>query len=248
MGTSKSFGGMKGNPKWPNFSRTVTSTCIGGHIPNSKVGGILAKYVGVIGGASRASSGKSRIAGRGGIKTARKLGNFLGLFVSSGNNLAAALGHTGLVDLEGKSASDVINHLIEYCSGPSVTLDDRAAKAASQMLLEEMASNADTVEELEENLKSVLDKYELEEIIVKYFGYYVLEDLSVLFYEKLVREKGKTKCSNLFRQIKSFIVERLKEVNTKNPIKKIKWGTSQSEKLVQKIYHDVLTVFADYED
>jgi hypothetical protein len=221
---------------------------MGGNIPEKKIGNFLKQYVDVIGGATKASTGKSKIAGKGGIRTAKKLGQFLGDFISSGYNLEIALRNTGYVDLKGKSASDIINHLIEYCSGPSIVLDDRAAKAASKMLLEEIITNAETIEELIEKLKAVFDKFTLEEIIVKYFGYYIYEHHSAMFYEKLVKEKGRTKCSNLFRQIKHFIVEHLRIIHNIFPLDKIKWGSPRSDKLIQSIYDKVLTIFFDYED
>lgn len=244
MGTSKSFGSMKGNPQWPKLSRSMTMSCVGGDIPGPKVRGILSNYVATIGSASKATSGKSGGIGRAGIRTAGKIAAFIGAFESSGSNLAFALAETGLVDLKGKTAVDIINHLIEYCSGPSATIDDHAAKAASQALLEELARDAKSVVELQDMLKAALDEYTLEEILVRYFGYYIYEHLSTFFYEKLIKEKGKTKCFNLFKRIRGFIFERLKEINKKNPLKNVKWGTPQSAKLISKLQDDVLKVFA----
>ena len=244
MGTSKSFGSMKGNPQWPKLSSSVTINCIGGSIPDPKVRRILSNYVATIGSASKAKSGKSGPFGRAGIKTAGKFAGFIGVFESSGRDLGFALAETGLVELKGKTAADIINHLIEYCSGPSATIDDHAAKAASQALLEELAQNAKSVEELQDMLKKALDEYSLEEILLRYFGYYIYEHLATFFYEKLIKEKGKTKCSNLFKHIKCFIFEKLKEINKKNPLKDMKWGTPQSLKLITKLQNDVLKVFA----
>ena len=249
MGTSKSYSAyIKGQPQWGSLSGTVTGNCNGGNVSNSNLGKILGKYVGVIGGSSRAGRGRSRIAGKGGIRTAKKLGGFLGAFYSSGGNIEFALGETGLTDLASKSASDIIDHLIEYCSGPSSTIDDKAAKEASRKLLEEMTSGANSIEELQEKLKATLDKDSLEEIIIKYFGYYILEHLSVMFYEKLLSEKGKSNCADLFRQIKEFIFERLNEMNRNNPLNNIDWGGEDADRIIKNIQEDVLTVFENYEN
>jgi len=249
MGTSKSYSAsIKGQPQWGKLSGIVTSNCNGTTVSNSSLGKILNRYVIVIGGASRAGGGKSRIGGKGAIRTAKRLGGFLSAFSSSGGNLQSALSETGLTDLSGKTVADIINHLIEFCSGPTITIDDKAAKEASRILLEELSSEAKTIEELAAVLKSQLDTESLEEIIVKYFSYYILEHLSVMFYEKLITEKGKNHCNDLFRQIKEFIFERLKEINKTSSLKDVDWGSDTAERLIKKIYQDVLTVFESHED
>lgn len=247
MGTSKSFSKIN-HPQWGNYSDAVTRNCDSGNIEISNIKNILGQYVHIIGGSSKVSSGKSNISGRAGIKTANKLTKFLAKFVSSGYNLESALKDSGFVDLNNKSVSDVINHLVEYCSGVAALIDDRAAKAASKMILEELTEKCISIEELQEKLKAIFNKFTLEDIIIKYFGYYIYEHQASMFYEKLVREKGQTKCSNLFKQIKNFIIEHLKGIHKKIPLNKIKWGTQQSEKIIQNIFKKVLIVFENYEN
>ena len=216
MGTSKSFSDVVTRlPNWPAFSGTVTRSCDGSHISEPALRKIMNGYVTAVGGAKKAGRGGSGVAGRSGIKTAKKLGGFLGGFISSGGNLREALKSTGLTDLADKTVSDVINHLIEYCSGPAATIDNNAAKEASRLLLEEIASSASTIEEMQESLKELFQKTSLEDLIIKYFGYYILEHLSSWFYEKLVKQKGKTNCGNLFSQIKDFILAKLKGITKK---------------------------------
>ena len=195
MGTSKSYSAsVKGQPQWGELSSEVTRNCTTAKIPTDNLRNIAGKLVRVVGGSKRAGRGNSRIAGRSGIRNAKNIGRFLGSFSSNG----------GLTDLKSKSAEDIINHLIEYCSGPASTIDDSAAKEATRKLLEELAAGAETAEDLEISLKTTLDSESLEEVIIKYFSYYILEHLSIMFYEKLVESKGKTECSNeqdeFFRQ------------------------------------------------
>lgn len=249
MGTSKSYSAsLTGQPQWGKLSRIVTTTCGSGTAPTSNLGKIVGRYVNVIGGASRAGSGHSKIGGRASLRTALKLGGFINSFKTSGGNLELALQQTGLTDLSTKSVSDIINHLIEYCSGPASTIDDSAAKEASSILLEELIANAQSLEEMQERLQANLNKYSLEEIMIKYFSNYIHEHLSRMFYEKLIKEKGKTSCNNLFRNIKEFIIVRMGQMNKNNPLNNIDWGGGQGARIIARIQQDVLTVFENYED
>lgn len=247
MGTSKSYSAkLKGQPQWGQLSSIVTRTCgTGGS--NQNLGKIISRYVEVMGGASNAGRGNSKIGGRAGIRTANRLGGFLGAFSSSGGNLQQTLKQIGLTDLIGKSLNEVINHLLEYCSGPSSSIDDVAAKEASKMILEELVSNAETVEEFQENLQNALDKGSLADIFIRYFGYYIFTHLSIMFHEKLIVEKGKTQCDDLFRQIKDFISEKLRNINKTNPLNNIDWNSNEADKLIKNIQEDVLRVFEGYE-
>jgi hypothetical protein len=244
MGTSKSFSSLtKKMPNWPSFSGAVTRSCDGSTLSTDKATEILKGYVTAIGGAATAGRGKSDVAGKSGIRTAIKLGGFFGAFLGSGGKIEDALRYTGITDLETKSVADIINHLIEYSSGPSSTIDDKAAKEAARLLLEEIIGAAKSVEEMEKILNDFFELKTHEDLIIKYFGYYILEHLSVWFYEKLVKEKGKDDCTVLFRQIKEFIFERLRGINKNRPLQNISWGSVESDTLIKNIQQDVLTVF-----
>ena len=246
MGTSKSYSAsVKGQPQWGDLSREVTTNCTTAKIPTDNLRKIAGKFVRVVGGSKRAGRGNSRIAGRSGIRNAKNIGRFLGSFSSNGGKLSQALNSIGLPDLSTKSAEDIINHLIEYCSGPASTIDDSAAKEATRKLLEELAAGAETIDDLEASLKSTLDNESLEEVVISYFSYYILEHLSIMFYEKLVEDKGKTECSSLFKQIKDFINSSLAEMNKTNPLDKINWGGDDGDKVIKNIQEDVLKVFED---
>jgi hypothetical protein len=248
MGTSKSYSAsIKGQPQWGNLSSAVTSSCNGDRLTTAGLGNILGRYVSVIGGAGRAGRGNSKIAGRAGIRTAKNIGTFLGAFGASGGDIRVALEQVGLKGLDGLSLNDVIDRLLEHCTGPSSTLDDVAAKAASQKILEELAANAETIEEWQDSLKAALDKESLESIMERYFGYYIFEHLSIMFYEKLIVEKGKSNCDNLFRQIKDYVFESIKNINKTNPLTNIDWGSETADRLIKNIQEDVLKVFEGYE-
>ena len=249
MGTSKSYSAsIKGQPQWGNLSGAVTSSCDGNVVASSTIGNIISKYVSVIGGSGRAGRGASKIGGRAGIRTAKNIGAFLGAFNSSGGNIREALTQVGLPGLENLPLNEVIDRLLEHCTGPSSTLDDVAAKAASQMILEELVGDAQTIEEWQDYLTKALDSETLEEVIERYFGYYIFEHLSVMFYEKLIVDKGKSECEGLFKQIKDYVFEKIKNMNKTNPLKNINWSGEDADRLVKNIQEDVLEVFEDYED
>jgi hypothetical protein len=245
MGTSKSFSDTRHAmmPNWSDLSRTVTTSCDSGSIPIKNKKKIFNNYVTVIGGANKAGRGRSKIAGKSGIKTAKNIGGFLGAFKSSGNNLRETLENTGLTDLQDKSVEDVINHLIEYCSGTASTIDEVAAKEATRKLLEELVSNAESIDEMEEILSNKFDESSSEDIIIQYFGYYIYEHLDKWFYEKLIRDKNQSDCNNFFREIKDFIFETLKDVQRINSLQNLDWGSDDADRLIKNIQQDILTVF-----
>jgi hypothetical protein len=249
MGTSTSYSAsVKGQPQWGKLSGIVTSTCGSVKAKESNLQKILGRYVNVIGGASKAGSGKSKIGGRASLRTANKLGSFIGTFISTSGNIEEALSQTGLTDLSRRSVSEIVNYLIEYCSGPSSIIDDSAAKEASRILLEELIGNAKTLEEMKERLLSNLKGITIEEVIIKYYGHYVYGHLSKMFYEKLIKEKGKSACGSLFKQIKTFIFIQLSKMNKKNSLNKIKLGSEKAKNIIAKIQTDVLKVFENYEN
>lgn len=248
MGTSKSYSAsVKGQPQWGSLSRTITRSCGHGTVSSQGLGSVMSRYVGAVGGSGSVGRGGSKVSGRAGIRTAKNLGRFFSAFASNGGNLQAALAEVGISGLDGKPLNDVINQLIEHCTGPAATIDDVAAKAASQKLIEELATNAETVEEFQEQLGTTLTRESLEDMLIRYFGYYIFEHLSIMFYEKLVVEKGKRDCDDLFRQIKHYISEKLKNINKTNPLDKIDWKGADADRLIKNIQEDVLKVFEGYE-
>jgi hypothetical protein len=230
-------------PNWGDLSSTVTTNCDSSVLTSEKKETILQNYIAVVGGASKAGRGGSKIAGKSGIRSAKKIGSFLGAFTSSGNNIHKALESTGLTDFQDKSVSDIINHLIEYCSGTASTIDEVAAKEATRKLLEELVSNAESIEEMEELLSSKFEESRLEDIIIKYFGYYIYEHLDKWFYEKLIKDKNPSDANYFFRQIKDFIFESLKDIQRVNSLQNLDWGSDEADRLIKNIQQDILTVF-----
>lgn len=245
MGTSKSFSDAKHSmiPNWGTLSSAMTSNCDSSTLTQNKLINILKHYVTALGGASVAGRGGSKIGGKSGIKTAKKIGGLFSVFTSSGGNIRETLEATGLKDIENKTVSEVINHLIEYCSGTASTIDNVAAKEATRILLEELIAGANDIDEVEKLLEENFKTHTMEEIIVKYFGLYINELLSNWFYENLIRNKTESDCNILFSQIKRFILERVKDMQKNNPLQNIDWSSNDADRLIKNIQQDVLTVF-----
>lgn len=244
MGTSKSYDGIKGNPNWSNLSGSVTRACDTGKISNSSLNNVASNFAKLLGGSNYGGRGRSNIGGGAGIRTAQKLGGFLGSAKSNG--FISALSDTGF-DFAGKNANDAINHLLEHCAGVASSIDEVAAKAAERQLLEDIGSNAKTIEELERNFDEKITEYRVEEILVKYYAFYVYEHLSVDFYEKLIEEKGRQATDNFYTQLKNFLIEKVKNVSRSRDIGKIDWKSSVGEELVKSIFEDTLKAFENYE-
>jgi hypothetical protein len=248
MGTSKSYSDnsvKKGKliPNWGNLSSSLTSNCDSSTLPPHKLKSIMGNFVSTLGSASIGGRGGSRVGGRSSIKTAKRIGGVFSRFISSGNNIRETLESTGLSDIDNKTVSDIINHLIEYCSGSAATIDDIAAKEATRLLLEELIGNAENIEDVEDLLQSTFDDNTLEDIIVSYFAYYINELLSKWFYEHLIKNKNENDCNNLFNQIKNYIVERVSEMHRNNPLQNVDWGSEEADRLIKNIQQDVLTIF-----
>lgn len=245
MGTSKSFSSINHSmiPNWGSLSSEMTSNCDSSTVSNDNLREILRNYVSALGGASQAGRGGSKIGGKSSIRIAKKIGIVFSIFANSGYDIRKTLNAIGLTDLETKSVGDIINHLIEYCSGVASTIDDNAAKEASRLLFEDLIADAKDIDDVEFLLSQNFKTDSLEEIIIKYFGIYINELLSKWFYEKLIMNKKERDCANLFRQIKDFIFETVSSLQKSNPLQNIDWSSDHADRLIKNIQQDVLTVF-----
>lgn len=218
MGTSKSFSDTNHSmiPNWGTLSSSLTSSCDGTSLSPERKVAILKNFVSALGGAGVAGRGKSKVGGRSSLKSANKIGRVFSSFISSGNNIRETLASIGITDIESRSVNDIINHLIEYCSSDSSSIDDNAAKEATRLLMEELIGQADSIDDIDSLLAQRFEKESLEEVIVNYFGYYINELLSRWFYEHLIKSKDSKDCNLLFRQIKDFIMERVEDMHERN--------------------------------
>jgi hypothetical protein len=244
MGTSKSYGGMKGTPTWSTLSSTITKAVNGGHPTKQSLGNVMSHTVAHLGGSHGASSGSSNTGGRAGVRAAQRFGSFIGSAQSSG--FGSALGQ--LADgVEVKDADEAINLILEHCAENAGTLDEIAAKAAMRELLEEIGAETETVEELGDEFDAAIREFGVEEILVKYFGNYLYQHLCTDFYEKLIKEKGIRETDNFYKDLKDYIVEKTKTISKHRDLSKVDCNSEYGKKLMQDIFRDTLKAFEDYE-
>lgn len=244
MGTSKAYGGLRGNPTWGPLSSSVTRAVNGGHPTKSSLGSVMSHTVAHLGGSHGASSGSSITGGRAGVRAARQLGAFIGNVQNYGFTQALDL-ISGGVEIE--DANQAINVILEHCAEQAGILDEIAAKASMRDLLEEIGAGAETVEELWDGFDAAIKDYGAEELLVKYFGYYLYEHLCTDFYEKLIKEKGIRETEGFYRDLKDYIVEKTKTTSKHRDLRKIDWQSDYGKELMQEMFRDTLKEFENYE-
>lgn len=245
MGTSKSYGGAKGHPNWSQLSSSVTRACETGTISDNSLNNVTSNFAKLLGGSNFGGRGKSKIGGRAGIRTAKKLGGFLSDVKFKGFKFA--LSGIGFELTDTIMPNEAINYLLEYCAGVASSLDETAAKAAERQLLEEISSEAKNFEELANNFEQKIEEYGIEELLLKYYAFYIYEHLSIDFYEKLIEGKGKAATSNFYIQLKNFLLEKVKNIARRRDLSKIDWEDKEGDELVKNIFEDTLKAFENYE-
>lgn len=245
MGTSKAFGGPKGNPTWSSLSSTVTKSVNDGHPTTSSLARVMSHMVSYLGGSFSASAGASKTGGGAGLKTARHLGSFLSDiqnhgFYSAINNLS---GREGVNDAE-----QAVNVIIERCANRAGTLDECAAKAAIRDLLKDIGIESDNLQGIENEFNSAIEQFGITEILIKYFGNYLYQLLCNNFYEKLIKEKGIRETDNFYKDLREFIIEKTKSISNNIDLRNVVWKSNAGISLVQGIFNETLKAFENYED
>lgn len=244
MGTSKAYGGLKGNPNWGSLSRGVTKAVNDGHPTQKGMRNAMSRLVTHWGGSSSASSGLSKTGGRAGVATARWFATFMGQVQTDGFRTALSTLPEGD---KAEDANQAINVILESCAQEAGTHDEVSAKAAMKDLLEDIGTDAETLEELGDKVEEALKDYGQEELIVRYFGFYLYEHLCTDFYEKLIKEKGIRETESFYRDLKEYIIERTKTVSKHRDLRRVDWKTDYGKSLMQEILRDTLNAFEGYE-
>jgi hypothetical protein len=265
MGTTQRIvPGVTGEPNWGNLSRGITA--VAGTVeketseaakedPNVKRQGQLSKrreeqvkqtvgrLILAAGGRTAVKQGRSSTVGRAGRRGARRLANFLSAVDSSG--LAAALSTTisPLANLSGLSVEEAIQRVILYCSDGSTGMDETAANAACNHLMQHFAEQAATPEEFEAAMQGTIAEYGVEYLLCDYFGYYIFEHLSQRFQEKITQVRGQAISVATFDEIKLDIIGRVHLIGAERPISQTNWQSSQGQQIIDDIFDSVLAIF-----
>ena len=193
------------------------------------------------GGRSTVSRGGSSTVGRAGLRSSRRLAGFLTNVGSAG--LGEALRRIGLTDLTGKSVQDIVDYLLVYCSDTSTGMDETAATAACNHLLNQIGLEAETLEVYEAQLQELVQGNGLVELLSLYFGYYLFEHLSQRFDEKISQMLGEAVCEQTFDDIKTDIIGRIKLLSLDIPLQNIDWSGEQGREITERIFNDILLIY-----
>lgn len=265
MGTTQRIvPGVTGEPNWGNTSRGVTAIASTVNKEQSEhekeepdvkrqqhlskhrqkqVGQTVGRLIQAAGGRMAVSSGRSATMGLSGRKGAKRLSTFFATV--SSNGLAAALStpNNPLVSLAGLSIEQIIQRIILYCSDGSTGMDETAANAACNHLMEQYAMQAQTPEEFELALQAAVETSRVEFILCEYFGYYIFEHLSQRFLEKITQDRGQVVSAATFDEIKLDVIWRVRVLGASINISNINWQGQQGQQIIDGIFNDVLTIF-----
>lgn len=242
MGTStRMTTRVSGEPNWGKLSGDMTRACNGSTTATPTLSKIVGGFVQSIGGSSKAGRGQSRSVGKAGISAGIRIASFLSDVRSNG--FKEALQNTGLGNLMGKSAQDVISYLLNYCAENANTVDEVAARAATAQIFSELFDDEGEVVDMETRLNEILEQDDLNDILTRYFGFYIYEHLSTRFVEKLEQAKDSEKCKKLFNEIKDFIFEKVKSIHRRDNLSRVNWSGNEGEEIIKNIFEDILQIY-----
>lgn len=195
-----------------------------------------------IGGGSRSiSSGQSKVIGKAGLKSSRKLVSFMSDVQQNGWD--ETLKTIGIGNVAGKTVEEVLDHLKVYCGDSSVGMDEIAANNALCEVLKELGQEAgDNYEDFKSLIESYTEDNKLYDLMTRYFGYYIFEYLSERLEEKISQTRGEDVSAETFKQIKEYIMGRVYRVNKQRTISKIDWHGDEGKKEIEKIFESVIKI------
>jgi hypothetical protein len=207
-----------------------------------------ARYMATGRGGSGSSGGKSGGGGAKGGRSGRaagaaggRLGGFLSGVQTSG--LTETLNEIGLADLVGKSATEVVNGLLDAFVGPASSLDEEAARTALRELYEEILENAVTYEEVDAALTKTINEEGVTNTLADFFGKYTYKQFCSSFYEDWQKKIGIEQARQKLSEVKDYISSAVKSKFAGEKTTKKDWAGRDGAKLSQKIMQNTLFIF-----
>lgn len=272
MGTTQRIGGgVKKDPNWGNLSNSVTSIAkviesinnLDADLSNNKDEGreeevstlyeklenrkdenikkSISRLIQIGGGIKNISSGKSNKVGRAGLKVSSKLTSF---FVSVNSiGIQGALNEIGFGSLEGKTTTDVIRFLTDFCCDSDVGMDEAAAKTALCEVLKTLSEEVEgDINRLEQSMQSYVDSNLLSNILCTFFGKYIYEYLWERLEERLRQIRGQEISRATFDSINKEIQGRVILLNSNRPLSRVNWGGNEGQKEIENIFETILKI------
>ncbi|WP_439882195.1 hypothetical protein ACSX1A_03325 [Pontibacter sp. MBLB2868] len=195
------------------------------------------------GGRASVKSGRSSTVGKAGRRGASRLASFFSIVGTGG--VAAAISNVNLplANLAGLSVDEIIQKVILYCSDGSTGMDETAANAACNHLMQQLAEQAATPEAFEVAIQEAITDKGVEFLLCEYFGFYIFEHLSQRFQEKITQARGQAVSAATFNEIKLDIVGRVHVIGASRPVSSINWQSSQGQQIIDDIFDSILGIF-----
>lgn len=240
MGTSTSYSAP---PTWGDLKGDVTRAAGEGPLTPNRAGQLIQSFIAHNGGAQaisgRTGTGGTVAQGRAARSIAGRVGGFISDVARLG--LDGALQSSGLADLIGRPAREILSGLLDRLGGESSTIDEVDARMALSRLQDKYFGDAKTPEELEQLLSQQGDQVDI--LLQDFFGFYLFEVFCRVFFERLIRKHGDTRAYSFLGEIEDFIRSTLTNRSMRYDVKRLGWNGTEGEALISDIMETTLRVF-----
>lgn len=201
------------------------------------IGRAVENYVREHEGSNHATSYRGTAA-----NTGTKFGGFLAGVQRSG--LTQTLFDSGLGNLVGKPAQEVLRGLNDYLVGPGSLLEEDIARWALFDYQEEVLGAVVTYMDLEAALSALVARENLGTVLKSFFGYYLYRRFKTHFSERILKAAGGLQnTKERFRQIKEMIMLKLSVLTYGQDLTALNWRGQEGNDLSQSILTSVFNVF-----
>lgn len=251
MGTSKGYE-PPSTPQWGKMKTDVTRQSGKGAVTTGVAKVLLRTYVrtsfGHSDGSGSGGSGRGSGIGGGGrnrsaISTGSRLAGFTTAVARSG--VDQALRDSGLGELVGKPAQEVITSLVEYMTDAGATLDQVDVRGALDDLWEKLLGDAPTYEEVRTILEENLQIARIGSLLFQFFSNYLYRHFCRSFYERIRTKHGESKTEGFLTSIKEFIASALENFTFGKDLTRINWAGEQGRKITEEIFASTLQVYGE---
>jgi hypothetical protein len=254
MGTSKGYESPS-TPQWGKMKTDVTRQSGKGAVTPGIAKELLRTYVrtsfghseGNGAGGSRGGVGRGGGGGAGGsrsaISTGRRLAGFTTAVARSG--VDQALRDSGLGELVGRPAQDVIAALVEYLTDSGATLDQVDVRGALDDLWEKLLGAAPTYEEVRAISEENLQVAKIGSLLFHFFSNYLYRHFCRSFYERIRTKHGESKTEGFLTSIKEFIASALENFTFGKDLTRINWAGEQGRRITEDIFASTLQVYGE---
>ena len=199
------------------------------------------------GGRNKVSRGASRAIGHAGVSIARGFVSAISEIVRNG--LSDWLERRGVASLDGKSCQDVLDLIRDYIDDGVAGLDNTAANAALEFLLDELQQRiGEDLNSFEDAMNALLASEDIKDMLDKFFGMYIYSHLSQNFKEKLEYERGTNVMNETMNEIRDLIMDDIHRGSNGRAASRIDWSTSEGEAFIQAEFDRILYILSGNED